>query len=121
MRGAADVARFVAMGHEVGDQRPEPVRKVACHRDRSGHGRHRHQSAASAWQGCMCHTSMVNLRVDVPVGVAMMLVMVMGSLGLGGAQGKECCRYQQSHTQYLFVCCSLVALPEVLGLSAARC
>jgi hypothetical protein len=30
----------------------------------------------------MCHTSMVNLRVDVPVGVAMMLVMVMGSLGL---------------------------------------
>jgi hypothetical protein len=64
---------------------------------------------------------MVNLRVDVPVGVTMMLVMVMGSLGLGGAQGKECCRYQQSHTQYLFVCCSLVALPEVLVLSAARC
>jgi Tfp pilus assembly protein PilV len=51
----------------------------------------------------------------------MMLVMVMGSLGLGGAQGKECCRYQQSHTQYLFVCCSLVALPEVLISSAARC
>jgi hypothetical protein len=57
---------------------------------------------------------MVNVRVGVPV-------MVMGGLGLGGAQGKECCRYKQSHTHYLFNCCSLGALPEVLISSAARC
>ena len=119
IRGAADVARRVAMGDEVGDQRPEPLCKVACHHYRSGCGGHRNHSAASARQGRMGYASMVNLRVDVPVGVAMMLVM--GGLGLGGAQGKECCRYQQSHTQYLFSCCSLDALPEELFLSAARC
>jgi hypothetical protein len=43
------------------------------------------------------------------------MMLVMGGLGLGGAQGKESCRYQQSHTQYLFSCCSLDALPEVLS------
>ena len=51
----------------------------------------------------------------------MMAVMVIGGLGLEGAQGKDRCRYQQSHTQYLFSCCSLDALPEVLFLTAARC
>jgi len=49
------------------------------------------------------------------------MMLVMGGLGLGGAQGKECCRYQQSHTQYLFNCCSLDALPELLISSDARC
>ena len=44
---------------------------------------------------------MVNVG-GVPVGGARPLVM--GGLGLEGAQGKECCRYQQSRTQYLFSC-----------------
>ena len=71
MRGAADVARRVAMGHEVGDQRPEPVRKVAGHHDRSGCGGHRyHSAAATARQGRMGYASMVNVG-GVPVGVAM--------------------------------------------------
>jgi len=120
MRGAADMARLVSAGDEVGDQRPEPVRKVAGHRYRSGCGGHCDNAAAtSARQGRVCYASMVNLG-GVPVGVVVP-VMVMGGLGLGGAQGKECCRYQQSHTQYLFSCCSVDALPGVSISSAALC
>ena len=44
----------------------------------------------------MGRASMVNVG-GVTVGGPM--ILVMGGLGLEGAQGKECCRYQQSHTQ----------------------
>ena len=68
MRGAADVSRLVAIGDEVGDQRPEPVRKVACHCYGSGRRGHcDNAAAASARQGRMCHASMMNLRMNVPV------------------------------------------------------
>ena len=69
MRGAADRARFVAGGHEVGDQRPEPVRKVGCHHDRSGCSGHRYQSAATpARLGRMGYASLVmDVSVDLPV------------------------------------------------------
>jgi hypothetical protein len=112
MRGAADRTRFVASGDEVGDQRLEPARKVARNPDWSGCGGNCYRSPTTAVMGCMGHTAMVNVSVGLPMGVPMMPVMVIGGLGLGGAQGKDCCRYQQSHTQYLFVCCSLDALPE---------
>ena len=46
--------------------------------------------------------------------------MAVGGLGLEGAQAKDCCRYQQSHTQYLFSCFSLDVLPEMLISSAAH-
>ncbi len=85
MRGAADRARPVAMGDEIGDQRPEPVRQVACHHDRSGRGGDRHHSAAPARQGRMGFASIMNVSV-VPVG-GVVPVMVMGGLGLDGAQG----------------------------------
>ncbi len=46
-RCASDAARRVAMGHEVGDQRLEPVCKVARHPDRSGRSGHRHHAASA--------------------------------------------------------------------------
>jgi len=67
MRGAAYGARPVATGHEVGDERLEPVRKVAGHRYRSGCGGNRHHSATAARHGRIGYAPMVNLRVDVPV------------------------------------------------------
>ena len=107
MCGAADRVGLVASGHEVGDERLEPACKVAGHRYRPGRGGHPHQSAAFVRPGCVCCALMVNVRVGVGLPV-----MAMSGLGLDGAQGKDRCRYQQSHTQYLFSCCSLDALPE---------
>ena len=67
MRGAADRARLVAGSHEVGDQRLEPARKVACHRDRPGCAGHCYHSPTAAMRGRMGHALMANVSVGLPL------------------------------------------------------
>lgn len=94
----ADVARLIAGGDEIGDQRLEALGKVARDSDRPGERLHGHHAAAAAAIGAG-FVAMLGLLgvVVVLIGVVVVAIVPMGGLSRNCKYKKAGGRYKQSH------------------------